>query len=161
MPNKRGVALVTVLVVSIILIILVAGVLMLATSRHGMSQHQLMRTKAYYAAMAGVAYAYHYLQTNTLGDSEVRTIYTNVPWYFNTSGATPVVNTNRAALPINATFPSKSPGYMTVQIGIGAINDTPLVAMGKLGISGPPNSPPGSQVNSRPVIVRVLDYNPQ
>jgi Tfp pilus assembly protein PilX len=65
--SRRGVALYLVLAILLVVTILTSAILTLISSQTKLSNHQIRRTQAYYAAQAGINYALEQLRLNTTG----------------------------------------------------------------------------------------------
>ena len=63
--NKKGMALLTVLVVLLIVVALANGMLSIMLNQSRLTHHNVSRIRAYYAAMAGVKLAYENLRTDS------------------------------------------------------------------------------------------------
>lgn len=64
--NQKGLALVTVLIFTLVMSILAGAVLSLMTTEARLTEHQVRRIKAYYAAQSGMIYELENLRKNPL-----------------------------------------------------------------------------------------------
>lgn len=65
--NKKGIALLMVLMTLLVVVILANIILAIILSQSQLTRHQINRIQAYYAAGAGINYAREMLRTNTSG----------------------------------------------------------------------------------------------
>jgi len=81
--DKKGIALITVLVVLLVVVALANGILNIMLNQSRLTHHNVSRIRAYYAALAGIRLAYENLRTGSW-------VY-NANYCINYSGNPPVI----------------------------------------------------------------------